>query len=222
VPKKWVPVDRATIPGTDKVLELRRAGQHWHVLADGKALMSTSMHTSEEVLAQLVCARLARRSAPRVLIGGLGLGFTLAAALRGLPAAAEVVVAELVPELVAWNRGEAGAPSGHPLADPRVRVFEGDVGDAMDDGPWDAILLDVDNGPDGLTRPENDALYDYGGLARARAALRQNGVLAVWSAEDSREFTERLGSVGFDVTVEKPLAAGRSGTRHVVWLATRR
>jgi spermidine synthase len=159
---------------------------------------------------------------PRVLIGGLGMGFTLAAALKTVGPAAQVVVAELVPEVVDWNRVLIGAPAGHPLKDPRVSVYIGDVADLIRqpaDG-FDAVLMDVDNGPEALVRRENDWLYSPPGLQAARAALRPRGVLAVWSATADRAFSTRLRQAGFQVQehVVRPHRAGK-GPRHVIWIA---
>jgi spermidine synthase len=156
------------------------------------------------------------------LIGGLGMGFTLAAALAMSGPNAEVVVAELVPEVVTWNRTLIGALAGHPLADPRSKIYVGDVGDLIrrEAGGFDAILLDVDNGPEALVRPANDWLYSRAGLQAARAALRPGGVLAVWSASPDRIFTKDLKQAGFDVRehIVHPHRAGK-GPRHQIWIA---
>jgi spermidine synthase len=158
-----------------------------------------------------------------VLIGGLGMGFTLAAALETLGSAAEVVVAELVAEVVDWNRALIGAPAGHPLADPRSTVYVGDVADLIRQtaAGFDAILLDVDNGPEALVRKENDWLYSGEGLRAARRALRPGGVLAVWSASPDRGFNKRLQQAGFhvDERLVRPHRPGK-GPRHVLWIAT--
>ena len=185
-------------------------------------LMNSRVHGSEDALAELACARVVARVRPRVLIGGLGMGFTLAAALRTLGPTAEVVVAELVPEVVEWNRGALGEAAGHPLADDRVTVQVGDVARILrkDRNAFDAILLDVDNGPEGLTRKDNDWLYATAGLTAAAEALRSQGVLAVWSAGPDRVFPERLRKVGFDVeTVVVRAHRPGKGARHTIWLA---
>jgi spermidine synthase len=159
-----------------------------------------------------------------VLVGGLGMGYTLAAALHHLEADAEVVVAELVPAVVRWNREYIGGYAGHPLHDARVSVREGDIARILkrERGSFDAILLDVDNGPEGLTHRENDWLYGNAGLAAAFATLRPGGVLAVWSAGPDRDFSERLRRAGFEVEVHTvPAHAGRRGARHTIWIATR-
>jgi spermidine synthase len=184
--------------------------------------MNSRMHGSERALANLACERIGAKQGARVLIGGLGMGFTLAAALDALRADAEVVVAELVPEVVTWNRTLIGAPAGHPLDDRRSRVYVGDVADLIrrEPGGFDAILMDVDNGPEALVRRENDWLYGGDGLARTRAALRPGGVFAVWSATADREFSKRLRQAGFDVREHtvRPHQAGK-GPRHHVWIA---
>jgi spermidine synthase len=190
--------------------------------ADGKSLMSSRMHGSEQALATLGCRGLAGRPEPRVLIGGLGMGFTLRAALDLLPSGASVVVAELVPAVAEWNRGPLGPLAGHPLRDPRVRLELCDVGAVLraSPGAFDAVLLDVDNGPSPLAASDNASLYDDHGIAAARAALRPGGTLAVWSAREDRGFEHRLRHAGFSVEVERVrgrLAQG--GPRHTIFLA---
>jgi spermidine synthase len=187
-------------------------------------LMNSRMHGSEDALAERTCAHLVDRAAPCVLIGGLGLGFTLAVALQHLGPAAEVVVAELVPAVVQWNRAQLAELAGRPLEDARVRVFEGDVAKLIrsDTSAYDAIVLDVDNGPEGLTRKSNNYLYGMNGLSDAYIALRPQGVLAVWSAGPDGKFVQRLRKVGFEVEELRVRAHGSKGTRHVIWLATKR
>jgi spermidine synthase len=188
----------------------------------GGDLMSTRQHGSEDALAEIACKKIAHRPHPRVLIGGLGMGFTLASALRHLGGNAEVVVAELVPAVVAWNRGIVGRKAGHPLQDKRASVHEIDVALILraERQGYDAILLDVDNGPAGLSRKDNDWLYSMEGLLCCRQALRPQGVLAVWSAGPDRKFTERLKKAGFRVEELQVHAHGRKGTRHTLWMAT--
>lgn len=217
-------IGRGIIPGTGKALELYQSGELFSIKIAGRGdLMNSRVHGSERALAELVCARLAGRDSPRLLIGGLGMGFTLAAALQALGPDAEVVVAELVPEVVDWNRSLIGAPSGHPLRDRRSTVHVGDVSDLIQKpaSRFDAIVLDVDNGPEGLVRNENDWLYSPAGLASARAALRPGGVLAVWSAGPSRPFVRRLQQCGFEVeeVVVRPHRAGK-GPRHYIWIGS--
>lgn len=205
-------------------LALYQRGREFAIRLAGRGeLMNSRSHGSEEALAALACARLAMRVDCHVLVGGLGMGFTLAAALRGLPATARLTVAELVPQIVAWNRGPLADLAGHPLSDPRVTVHEGDVADLISapDGAYDAILLDVDNGPEGFTQPENGWLYYSDGLAASYGALRPGGVLAVWSAGHDPVFTGRLFKAGFDVKEVPVRARGSRGARHMIWLARR-
>lgn len=214
----------APVPGTNKELRLYQRGDEFSIKIPGRGeLMNSRVTGSEQALADLACQRLAGRARPRVLVGGLGMGFTLAAALRALPSEAEVVVAELVPEVVEWNRALIGAPAGHPLADPRSEVFVGDVGALMRRSPagFDAILLDVDNGPEGLIRRDNDWLYTVEGLQTAHRALRPEGVLAVWSAGPDRLFTSRLHHAGFRVEEHRVRGHGPGkGARHTIWLGS--
>jgi spermidine synthase len=217
----WVEVDAATVPGGAQ-LRLMRRGDEFSIRLGGNELMNSRAGGSEEMLATATCARIAGRPAPALLIGGLGMGFTLRAALAVLPADARVTVAELVPEVIAWARGPMATVFDGCLDDPRVTIAEADVGGliAAARGVWDAILLDVDNGPDGLSRPGNDRLYDAGGLGSARAALKPGGVLAVWSAGPDTAFTRRLKQAGFTVEEVRARALGkRGGAKHVIWLA---
>jgi spermidine synthase len=213
----------ALIPGTATELRLYQAGELFSIKILGRGdLMNSRVHGSEKALAELACEKLRAVQAPRVLVGGLGMGFTLAAALEAVGPDAEVTVAELVPEVVEWNRTLIGAPAGHPLADPRTRVYVGDVAELIRQrvGGFDVILMDVDNGPEALVRRENDWLYGASGLQATRAALRPRGVLAVWSASPDRPFGKRLQHLGFDVRehVVRPHRAGK-GPRHVIWIA---
>jgi spermidine synthase len=191
------------------------------ILANGKPLMSSRMHGSEEALASLGCAHLRGHPGPVVLVGGLGMGFTLRATLDLLPRDAAVVVAELVPEVVDWNRGPLADLAGRPLEDPRVTVDLRDVADTLREGTgrFDAVLLDVDNGPAAFTDAGNARLYDNAGVAAARAALAPGGVLAVWSAWDDRKFEQRLRHFGFQVEVRRVRARLRQGgPRHTIFV----
>jgi len=220
----WTLLDSTRVPGDGGELCLYQRGAEFSIKITGRGeLMNSRAHGSEDALAELTCARMVNSTNPRLLIGGLGMGFTLAAALRCLGTQAQVVVAELVPGVVAWNRGVLGEPAGHPLRDPRVSVYEKDVARVMKagTGTYDAILLDVDNGPEGLTRQENDWLYGEDGLNEACAALRAGGVLAVWSAGPDRAFLQRLHKTGFEVEETRVRAHGSKGARHVIWFARR-
>ena len=221
-------LDTADIPGASKdgggQLKLFRRGDEFSIMLGGNELMNSRLSGSEEALATLACARLEGRPAVRMLIGGLGMGFTLRAALALLPDDAQVSVAELVPAVVAWARGPMAQIFGNSLSDPHVTIREGDVGAIIGEasGQYDAILLDVDNGPDGLTRSSNDKLYGAGGLGAARRALRPGGVLLIWSAGPNAAFTRRLTDAGYRVE-EHTVRATRSGkgARHVIWIAQR-
>jgi spermidine synthase len=208
-----------TPDGTD--MKLTRRANEYIILANGKSLMSSRMHGSEEALAMLACRRLRTLEQPCVLVGGLGMGFTLRATLDFLPPDATVVVAELVPAVVEWNRGLLGPLAGHPLKDKRVRVEVGDVAVLLSSCPgrFDAVLMDVDNGPAAFTASHNAHLYDDPGLAAARAALKIGGVLAVWSAREDRKFEQRLRFGGFTVEVERVRARlKKGGPRHTIFL----
>jgi spermidine synthase len=220
----WTLLDTAPIPGSGGKLQLfHRNGEFSISIGGGGVLMNSRMHGSEDALAKLACSQIAARPAARMLIGGLGMGFTLAAALHHLGADAEVAVAELVPAVVKWNRGPLGAVAGYPLRDERVLVLEGDVARIIREArqAFDAILLDVDNGPEGLTRRGNDWLYSLDGLTAAFAALRPKGLLAVWSAGPDRVFTERLHKAGFEVRQTRVRAHRNQGEFHTIWLAER-
>lgn len=218
-------IDSALVPGGGGELRLVQRGDDYWIMLGANALMSTRLRGSEEALATLACERIAGRPRPAMLIGGLGMGFTLRAALGALGRDAKVVVSELVPAIVKWARGPMAHVHGGSLDDPRVRVDLSDVGDliAAARSSYDAILLDVDNGPDALSRDTNDRLYDLDGLRRAKAALKPGGLLAIWSAAPDPAFTRRLGKAGFaveEVTVRAH--AGRKGAKHMIWLATAR
>lgn len=220
--RPWELLGEARTPD-GRLMALTRRGGEYVIHADGRSLMSSRMHGSEEALARSGCRGLARSAQPRVLIGGLGMGFTLRATLDALPSEASVVVAELVPAVVEWNRGPLGALAGHPLADRRVRLELADVAAVLraSQGAFDAVLLDVDNGPSAITTESNVGLYDDRGLAAARTALRPEGTLAVWSAREDRKFEQRLRHAGFRVAVERVRGRGkRGGPRHVVFLAS--
>ncbi|SDC48092.1 hypothetical protein SAMN05444678_103162 [Sphingomonas sp. YR710] len=217
-------IDTAQIPGGGE-LRLVRHGADYMIVLDRNELMSSRMSGSEEALATLTCARLRDRKTPHLLIGGYGMGFTLRAALAVLGNDAKLTVAELVPEIIAWARGPMMDLAAGCLDDPRVRLIEGDVTPLIGTsfGTFDAILLDVDNGPDGLVRRGNNQLYSMRGLAAARAALTPGGVLAIWSAAPDKAFTQRLTDAGFSIEeISVRARQNGKGPQHVIWLATKR
>lgn len=220
----WELLDSAEIPGGSATMSLYARGNEFSIRLNGGELMNSRAHGSEEALAELACARIANRPASRILIGGLGMGFTTAAALQRLSAESQVLVAELVPSVVEWNRKYLGGLSGNPLQDPRVTVRETDVARILqsDHQAYDAILLDVDNGPDGFTRKGNDWLYTDSGASTAYAALQPAGVLTVWSAGPDAAFGNRLRKAGFAVDEVSVRARGSAGgSRHTIWVAVR-
>ena len=220
----WQQIDSARVPGAEVELRLMRRGTEFSMMLGPNELMNSRLSGSEEALATLACRRLEAVKGPHLLIGGLGMGFTLRAALAVLGAEARITVAELVPAVIAWARGPMADIFGDSLNDPRVDIREADVADAIGAraSAFDAILLDVDNGPEGLIRKANDALYDPNGLKAIRRALRPGGILAVWSSGPHPAFTKRLRDAGFDVNeVNLRATTRRSGARHVIWFATK-
>ncbi|MEP6829783.1 MAG: hypothetical protein ABI963_05550 [Rhizomicrobium sp.] len=218
----WVHLDTATVPGGGSELKLMQRGGEFSIMAGSIPLMNSRMSSSEVVLAELACDRLRGKPNAHILIGGYGMGFTLRAALAGLKADARITVAELVPAVIKWARGPMAELTANGLSDPRVNIREVDVGGliASAQASFDAILLDVDNGPDGLSRSENDRLYNLRGLHAARKALRPKGLLAIWSAAPNKEFFNRLGHAGFVVEEIKARANKGRGVRHIIWAAT--
>jgi len=224
--KRFVLLDTAAIP-TGDALCLFEYGDDFVIKiqgGNGNQLMNTRTHGSEDALAEIPCKRIAARSQARVLIGGLGMGFTLASALRHLGPDAEVLVAELVPGVIEWNRGALGEKSGNPVRDARARVLNQDVAELLRDQAqgFDAIMLDVDNGPEGLTQKSNNWLYSADGLNACARALRPSGILAVWSASADRAFSDKLAKAGFKAEEVQVFAHGNRGTRHTIWIAEKR
>ena len=221
--KPWELLGEAHAPDGALLALMRRDREH-AIFANGKLLMSSRMHGSEEALAAFALAGARATRAPAVLVGGLGLGFTLRATLDRLPADATVVVAELMPAVVEWNRGPLGPLAAHPLDDRRVSLEVGDVLVTLRRSPatFDAVILDVDNGPDAFTTSSNRSLYGDHGLAAARAALTPGGVLTVWSAWEDRKFEQRLRYNRFAVEVRRVRARlKQGGPRHTIFLARR-
>jgi spermidine synthase len=222
--KHWTCLGEAPIQGTNRTLSLYQGKDDFFIKisSGGGELMNSRKHGSEDALGTLPCQRLRNRESARVLIGGLGMGFTLAAVLKELGPGAEVTVAELIPEVVDWNRGPLGERSGFPLDDPRTKVHVGDVAKLFKRkrGYFDVIALDVDNGPEGLTQSANDWLYSTPGIVAAQEALTPNGILAYWSAGPDQAFHDRLRRCGFLVEEVTVFAHGKKGARHTIWLAT--
>jgi spermidine synthase len=208
---RWVQLGTASIPGGGGELRLMQRGLEFSIFAGSIELMSSRLSGSEKALASMTCARVLERPLPHILIGGLGMGFTLRSALAALGPNATITVAELVPEVVAWARGPLAAIYGKSLSDPRLKIFKGDVGEMIGgiQSGYDAILLDVDNGPVALMRAANDDLYGAYGLREAHKALLPGGVLAVWSAAPDPAFTQRLRAVGYNVEEHRVRANGR-------------
>jgi spermidine synthase len=219
----WRQLDSARIPGGGGELRLKQRGAEFSIMLGSNELMNSRLSGSEQALARLACDKIRGRPRAQVLIGGLGMGFTLRAALAGLAGDARITVAELVPAVVAWARGPMAEIFGGSLDDPRVTIREADVGALIREAAarYDAILLDVDNGPEGLSRQANDGLYDAAGLAAAHTALSDGGVLAVWSSGPDARFARRLHQAGFDVDEVKIRANGTRGARQVIWLASK-
>lgn len=205
-------------------MRLIRRGKEFSIMLGNIALMNSRLSGSEEAMAQLSAQRLTHAAAPAILIGGLGMGFTLRAALEAFPSTAQITVSELVPAVAQWARGPMAELFGNCLDDPRVNIEIADAGAMIGAarGRWDAILLDTDNGPEGLTRPANDALYSTTGLTAAMRALRPGGHLAVWSQGPDEKFTKRLQRTGFETGEERVRAhRGKRGARHVIWFASK-
>ena len=220
----WVLIDTVPLPDGSGNIRLIQRADEFSIMLGTIALMNSRLSGSEEAMASLSWARISDRPRAHMLIGGLGMGFTLRAALAELPQTAKITVAELMPAVLTWAKGPMASIFDGCLDDPRVQIKIEDVRGVIKTAQagYDAILLDVDNGPDGLTVETNDALYSMKGLAAAKAALRPGGVLAVWASAPDRAFTQRLQKAGFQVEEERVKANRKSrGSRHVIWLATK-
>ena len=217
----WEFIASGPIPDTENSLGLYRRGDEFEIRIDTRQLMNTRLHGSEDALSDLAFDRMSNQDGNRVLVGGLGVGFTLAAALRRSGSKGCVVVAELVPSVIEWNRGPLGDAAGRPLDDPRASVHCGDVSELIrtPPDPWHAILLDVDNGPSSLTRESNHWLYSHHGLDAISNALVPGGILGVWSANPDRGFTRRFERAGYRVEpIEVRVRGKKGGRRHLVWI----
>ena len=221
--RQWTQLGEASIPGSDKSIFLIRGKDDFFIkLSGGLELMNTRKHGSEDALGALPCQKLKHPESAHVLIGGLGMGFTLAAALSELGAEAEVTVAELIPEVVEWNRGPLGDCSGRPLDDPRTQLYVGDVANLLREkrDTYDVIALDVDNGPEGLTKSNNSWIYSEQGITSTVKALKPTGMISYWSASADQGFNQRLKRCGLKVEEVSVFAHGKKGTRHTIWLAS--
>ncbi len=221
--KPWILIETAQTPGHGAELCLYQRDQEFAIQADNLELMNSRKFASEQALATLACKKLTDPSEARVLIGGLGMGYTLKSALDELGETAEVLVMELVPDVVRWNQGLLAHLAGNPLDDERVTVQVGDVAQMIkrSRGSFSAILLDVDNGPNALTSMDNHWLYSIAGLETAHAALKPNGILGIWSSDRDAGFSKRLSQVGFDVDEVPVRELGKKGGHHIVWIAER-
>ncbi len=220
----WEEIERAEVPGGEEEVILRKRGPEFSIRVATTELMNSRIHGSEDALAELTCSRISRKPGRRILIGGLGMGYTLAAALQHSGDDSLITVAELIPAVIRWNREHLGHLAGNPLADGRVFVRQEDVAETItrEKSIWDAIILDVDNGPDGITRKVNDRLYGMSGLKNAFSALRTGGVLSIWSSGTDEQFTSRLKQCRFqtEIVTVRARKPGK-GARHTIWLATK-
>lgn len=222
--RHWTQLGEASVPGSDKSIFLIQGKDDFFIkLTGGLELMNTRKHGSEDALGALPCMKLRHPDSARVLIGGLGMGFTLAAALGAVGPGAQVTVAELIPEVVEWNHGPLGDRSGRPLDDPRAQVYVGDVADLLREKRdfYDVIALDVDNGPEGLTKSNNSWIYSEQGIIAAVGALRPAGMVSYWSASADQGFTDRLKRCGLKVEEVSVYAHGNKGARHTIWLGSK-
>ena len=220
----WKEIDRVKVPGQDGDIALLKRGEEFSIRTAGAELMNSRIHGSEELLAEFTCSRIKTKSNVQILVGGLGMGYTLAAALDKSAPDTDITVAELIPAVVKWNIEHLGHLAGKPMDDPRVSAIQKDVVDIIRSKKqrWDAILLDVDNGPEGLSRKENNRLYSQSGIKMSYQALCPGGILAIWSSSEDYAFTHRLKKCGFQVQI-KNVRARKSGkgSRHTIWLAVK-
>jgi spermidine synthase len=219
----WVHLGSAQIPNNGGMLKFSQRGNEFSIRLSGirGELMNSRVYNSEQVLSQLGCAHLSSQDNAQVLVGGLGMGYTLAAALKAVNSSSQVTVAELIPEVITWNQGPLGNCAGNPLLDSRTKVYIGDVADLLKTRKptFDAVLLDVDNGPEGLTHADNNWIYSEPGLAEIYLTLKPQGMLAIWSAGDDYFFILRLKKAGFKVETRTVRARPGKGSRHTIFLA---
>lgn len=222
----WVVLGNAEIPNGGGTLKLSQREDEFSIRLSGVRgeLMNSRVHSSEEALAEIGCSHIKSTADAQVLVGGLGMGFTLAAALEAVSSSATVTVAELIPEVVEWNRGPLGECAGRPIEDSRTQIRVGDVSAFFGQNQstiFDAILLDVDNGPEGLTHTDNHQLYSLDGLRAIHRSLRSKGVLAVWSAFPDQSFMSRLKKAGYNAEMRTVRARSGKGSRHTIFLASK-
>jgi spermidine synthase len=220
----WKQLDQSKIPGHDDEVTLLQRGEEFSIRTAGTELMNSRVHGSEDELAELACQRMKQKPDQRILIGGLGMGYTLAAALLQSDPDTRITVCELIPAVIQWNKKYLGHLAQMPLEDSRVFIEAKDVAKTIRDkkAVWDAILLDVDNGPEGLTRKANDRLYNTSGLKQSFAALCPGGILAVWSSGPNEAFSRRLKQCGFQTQIVKVRARkSGKGSKHIIWLAAK-
>lgn len=217
----WQRLDQVSIPNQGGKLNLYRRDKEYSIRVDNYELMNSRVHGSEEILAEQTCARVGRRPEPRILIGGLGMGFTLMATLKTCVPEAEIIVAELIPTVIEWNKNYLGELNEYALKDKRTTILELDVARLLRDPEqrFDAILLDVDNGPNAMTQKRNNWLYTLPGLQAAHDSLTSRGVLGVWSTEPDRAFGKRLRTIGFKMKELSVRARRNKGAHHTIWLA---
>lgn len=220
---RWITIKSTTIPGSDTELTLSQCNDDFAIRVSGLTgdLMNSRRHHSEDALAEFACTRLGAIENAQILVGGLGMGFTLAAVLKTVGVSAEVTVAELVPAVVEWNRDLLGRCAGRPIEDSRTRVHLGDVADLLKQraDKFDAILLDIDNGPEPMTHSDNEWLYSPAGLKRIYEKLRPEGIVTIWSARADQAFTNRLKKTGFNVQLRTVRARPGKGSRHTIFVA---
>jgi spermidine synthase len=220
---RWITIESTTVPASDTELTLLQCADDFAIRISGQPgdLMNSRRHHSEDALAEFTCTRLSAVENAQILIGGLGMGFTLAAVLKTVGVSAAVIVAELVPAVVEWNRGVLGRCAGRPIEDDRTRIHLGDVADLLKQrvDTFDAILLDVDNGPEAMTHSDNEWLYSRAGLQRIYEKLQPEGIVAIWSARADQAFTKRLKKTGFNVQLRTVRARPGKGSRHTIFVA---